>query len=148
MRTIDHDRLFKELLMTFFVEFVELFLPDMSKYLEKDSIEFVDKEIFTDVTAGEKREADLIVKCRFLGREAFFLIHIEHQSKREKDFARRMFFYFARLSEKFNLPVYSIALFSYDKPRTPEKNSYVVEFADDSAVETGPGEDTFVIRFC
>jgi len=71
--------------------------------LEADSLEFIDKEIFTDITAGARREADLLVKCRFQGRETFFLIHLEHQSKREKDFARRMFFYFARLTEKFAL---------------------------------------------
>jgi hypothetical protein len=81
---IDHDRLFKELLTTFFVDFIRLFLPEVYKYLETDSIEFIDKEIFTDVTSGEKREADLIVKCHFLGRETFFLIHLEHQSKRQK----------------------------------------------------------------
>jgi hypothetical protein len=132
---IDHDRLFKELLTTFFVDFIRLFLPEVYKYLETDSIEFIDKEIFTDVTSGEKREADLIVKCHFLGRETFFLIHLEHQSKRQKDFARRMFFYFARLHEKFGLPVYSIALFSYDKPRTQEKNVYVVEFPDRRTLE-------------
>src|SRR5712691_4518677 len=28
--TIDHDRLFKELLATFFVEFIDLFCPDLS----------------------------------------------------------------------------------------------------------------------
>jgi hypothetical protein len=135
MKDIDHDRLFKEILTTFFVEFIELFFPDVGKYLDVDSIQFMDKEIFTDVTSGEKREADLIVKCRFLGREFFFLIHTEHQSTREKDFARRMFFYFARLSEKYGLPVYSIALFSYDKPRNEEKNQYVVEFPDHKALE-------------
>src|SRR5205085_12062238 len=51
---MDHDRLFKELLTVFFVEFVELFLPDVAAYLDKDSIEFLDKEVFTDVTAGRK----------------------------------------------------------------------------------------------
>ncbi len=34
-QAIDHDRLFKELLTTFFVEFVEAFLPDVHAYLEK-----------------------------------------------------------------------------------------------------------------
>lgn len=87
MPKINHDRLFKELLSTFFVEFIELFFPQMIEYLEADSIQFVDKEIFTDITQGARREADLLVKCRFQGREAFFLIHLEHQSKREKDFA-------------------------------------------------------------
>lgn len=40
---IDHDRLFKELLTTFFVEFVELFLPEVSSYLERQSVKFLDK---------------------------------------------------------------------------------------------------------
>jgi len=135
MSRINHDRLFKELLSTFFVELIELFFPEMIEYLEADSIEFVEKEIFTDITAEARREADLLVKCRFQGREAFFLIHLEHQSKREKDFARRMFFYFARLSEKFALPVYPIALFSYDNPKSAEKSQYLLEFPDRKVVE-------------
>lgn len=73
---IDHDRLFKELLTTFFIEFLELFLPEVLAYLERDSIQFLDKEVFTDVTAGERYEADLIVKAKFRGQEAFFLIHV------------------------------------------------------------------------
>lgn len=36
---IDHARLFKELLTTFFVEFLELFLPEVLAYLERDSIQ-------------------------------------------------------------------------------------------------------------
>ena len=54
---IDHDRLFKELLSTFFVEFLELFFPDVSEYLERDSLVPMDKELFTDVTSGERYEA-------------------------------------------------------------------------------------------
>jgi hypothetical protein len=61
---IDHDRIFKELIKTFFVEFVELFLPDVYVDLDQGSIEFLDKEVFTDVTSGEKHEVDLIVKAR------------------------------------------------------------------------------------
>ena len=32
---MDHDRLFKELLSTFFLEFLELFLPDVSAALDR-----------------------------------------------------------------------------------------------------------------
>jgi hypothetical protein len=39
-----------------------------------------------------------------------------------------MFRYFARLSEKYDLPVYPIALFSYNTPHRPERNSYQIEF--------------------
>jgi hypothetical protein len=51
---MDHDRLFKELLTTFFYEFVELLLPEVSAYLEAGSVVFLDKEVFTDVTAGAR----------------------------------------------------------------------------------------------
>ena len=57
----ESDRLFKELLSTFFVEFLELFFPEVIAYLEPDSIKLMDKEIFTDLTAGEQYKADLVV---------------------------------------------------------------------------------------
>ena len=37
---IDHDRLFKELITTFFVEFLELFFPPVLAYLEQETLEF------------------------------------------------------------------------------------------------------------
>jgi len=125
---IDHDRLFKELITTFFVEFIELFLPDVATYLDRDSVKFLDKEVFTDVTAGEQYEADLVVQARFREQESFFLIHLEHQAQNQAQFSKRMFRYFARLYEKYDLPIYPIALFSYNSPRRPEPNNYQVEF--------------------
>jgi hypothetical protein len=53
---------------------------------------------------------------RFRSQEAFFLIHVENQAKAQSDFSKRMFRYFTCLYEKFALPVYPIALFSYDAP--------------------------------
>src|SRR5436190_4424035 len=127
---IDHDRLFKELLTTFFVEFVDLFFPAVSAYLEPGSLEFLDKEMFTDVTSGEKHEADIIVKARFRGGDAYFLLHVENQEEPQTVFPQRMFRYFARLHEKYALPVYPIALFTYDMPRRPEPDRYQVVFPD------------------
>ena len=132
---IDHDRLFKELLSTFFVEFLELFFPEVIAYLEPSSLEPLDKEIFTDVTAGERYEADVIVKARFTGKESFFLIHVENQASPQSEFGQRMFSYFARLSEKFAIPVYPVVIFSYDAPRRPEQNIYRVEFPDKVVLE-------------
>ncbi len=64
---IDHDHLFKELLTTFFWEFISLFFPAVTTYLERDSITFLDKELFSDVTSGERREVDLIAQAKFRG---------------------------------------------------------------------------------
>nr|WP_199330662.1 DUF4351 domain-containing protein [Microcoleus sp. FACHB-68] len=139
MDVIDHDRLFKELLSTFFVEFLELFFPEVIAYLDSNSLETVDKEIFTDVTAGEQYEADLVMKARFREQESFFLIHVENQASKQSEFSRRMFRYFARLYEKFGLPVYPIALFSYDAPQRPEPNFHRVEFPDKVVLEFNYG---------
>ena len=70
----------KALLTTFFVEFLDLFFPEVRQYLNRGSIEFLDKEVFTDIASGERHEVDLLVKAKFRGREAFFLIHVENQA--------------------------------------------------------------------
>jgi hypothetical protein len=132
---IDHDRLFKELLTTFFVEFIDLFLPEVAAYLDRDHFDFLDKEVFTDVTSGDRHEADLVVKARFRRQEAFFLLHLENQAAPEPQFAKRMFRYFARLHEKHDLPVYPIALFTYDAPQRPEADEYRVAFPDKAVLK-------------
>ncbi len=43
--TIDHDRLFKESLSTFFIEFLELLLPRVANTIESLSIVFLQQEI-------------------------------------------------------------------------------------------------------
>jgi len=126
---IDHDRLFKELLTEFFGDFVDLFLPELAGYLDKASLVFLDKEIFTDVTAGATHEADLVVRARFCGQDSFFLVHLEHQAQAQRDFGRRMFRYFARLHDKHAMPVYPIVLFSHGSNR-PEPDHYEVAFPD------------------
>src|SRR4028119_782052 len=127
---IDHDRLFKELLSIFFSEFIELFLPDVAGYIERNSISFLNQEIFTNITSGERREVDLLAQVRFRGQETCFLIHLENQSYFQAGFERRMFHYFARLDEKYSLPIYPVVIFSFDTPQRLEPHRYQVEFPD------------------
>jgi len=121
-KSIDHDQLFKQLLTTFFLEFLELFTP-----------EILPLEYFTDIQAGERKAMDVIIRVNLLGRpnapassRVSVVVNCEHQSSSEPDFQRRLFFYFAQLHRKYLQPVYPIALFSFDKPYRPEKNSYQV----------------------
>jgi hypothetical protein len=103
--------------------------------IEAGSLTFLDKELFTDLSAGDRHEVDLLAKCRLRGqtgngREAFFLIHVETQASAQPDFAERMFRYFARLSERHRLPVYPVALLTYDAPLRPEPDQYEVTISD------------------
>ena len=131
---IDHDRLFKELISTFFREFVALFLPDVMAQIEPASLILIDKEIFTDVTSGERYEADLVARGELKNQASSFIVHIEHQSRSEANFGMRMFRYFARLHEKHALKVYPVVVFSYNAPKRPEPNTYQVEFLGDEVM--------------
>ncbi len=61
--------------------------------------------------------------------------YVETQSTPQAEFSQRMFRYFARLHEKHNLPVYPIAVFSYDAPLRPEPTRYRVAFPDTTVLE-------------
>ncbi|MGI0487058.1 DUF4351 domain-containing protein [Pantanalinema rosaneae CENA516] len=80
------------------------------------------------MTAGEKYETDLLVKAKVQNQDSFFLIHLEHQAQHQSAFDKRMFRYFARLYEKYDLPIYPIALLSFDSPKTLQNNTHQIKF--------------------
>ena len=132
---IDHDQLFKELLSTFFFEFIELFLPEVAEYLEREPITFLQQEYFTDIITGERKIIDLLALVRFRGQETCFIIHVENQSSSEANFTRRMFFYFAKLHQEHLLPIYPVVVFSFDEPKREESKQYQVEFPNLKVLE-------------
>lgn len=130
MANINHDQLFKELLTTFFVEFLDLFFPVVLEYLDPDTISFIDKELFTDVTQGEKKTLDIVASAKFQQQNYSFLIHIENESRSNTDFNHRLFRYFCTLFLKYNRPIYPIVVFSYDSPQRLDRSNFVIEFPD------------------
>ncbi len=127
MSKIDHDQIFKKLLTTFFLEFLDLFFPEVLGYLDLDSVEFIDKELFTDLVEGEKKVLDVVALAKFQEQNYSFLIHVEAQSSNQTDFSQRFFKYFCSLYLKYNRPIYPIVVFSYDSPQRQEKDVFTVE---------------------
>ncbi len=134
---IDSDQLFKELLTTFFADFLALFFPELLAALDITSLEFSDKEYFTELVTGERRAADIVAKAKFQGREVFFLTHIENQGDihNQKNFQQREFFYAADLHRQTGLPVYSIAVLYGNQPKRPHQGLYRMEFPGHVALE-------------
>jgi hypothetical protein len=132
---MDHDDNFKTILTTFFVEFVEAFVPKLAMYLDPISLEFLDKEVFAGLSRSKKQNADIVVKARFKETETFLLVHIENQASKRAEFPKRMFRYFARLHERYDLPVYPIVIFSYDLPQLPEPCEYKIDFPDRTVLD-------------
>ena len=125
---IDHDQTFKELISTFFLEFLELFLPEIAQTIDPNSITFLQQEYFADLVEGEEKVIDLLAEVKQAGREATFLVHIEAQAASQANFNRRMFYYFARLHQRHGKDIYPIVIFSFDQPYRAEKDDYRVEF--------------------
>jgi len=118
------------------MEFIQSFLPETAKYIDPDFIEFLDKETFAGIRSRGRREVDIVAKVRFKDQtEAFFLIHIENQSSYSGDIPKRMFQYFIRLTEKYNLPVYPVLILSYDTPTTQAPSVYKVAFPDKTVLQ-------------
>lgn len=138
---IDHDAIFKALLSTFFLDFLELFLPQVLAYSEPSELSLEPtetvREIFSPLAPGKKKVADLVARLSFRDQSACFLLHVESQSSAssQEDFRWRMFHYFARLHEKYHLPVYPIALLTFDEPKQVQDNRYVVSFPDRQVLE-------------
>lgn len=123
-----HDRLFKELLTSFFYQFLELFFPDLAQLIDRSHPPiFLDKESFGELPGDSRREKDLVVRVRLHYGEACFIVHIEHEAQNNTDFPQRMHLYFARLLERYGPPIYPIAVFSKRSRKTRE-GRYLLTF--------------------
>ncbi len=126
--TINHDQSFKELISTFFMEFVELFLPELAKDIDPDSIRFLPQEYFADLVEGDEKIIDLLVEVKLAGQDKTFLFHVEAQSYGDSSIRRRMFYYLARLHQNYVKDIYPIVIFSFDQPYRAESDTLKIEF--------------------
>jgi len=126
-RYTDHDQLFKELIHTFFAEFLELFFPEVHKYIDFSAIRPLSEEVFTDLLGGESRRADIVIEAKLKGEETILIIHVEPQSYYQTNFHERMYLYFSLLYNKYRKPILPIAVFTYDKNYN-EKNEFTMSF--------------------
>ncbi|GAB4111749.1 MAG: DUF4351 domain-containing protein [Roseiflexaceae bacterium] len=128
--TLSHDALFKLLLSEFFREFLALFAADIEQQLSDGWI-FLDKELFVDLVMPDRREADLVIQVRLVGDQSAepltILIHIEHQAQEDSQLDRRMFRYFARFYDRYELPIVPIAICSYRLPRRSAANAHQMQ---------------------
>ncbi len=130
MMSIDHDGIFKQLLREFFVEFLELFVPDALALIDPDKLTFLPQELFANLLDPDRRAADLVVQTPFRGQPATFIVHLEHQAQVDETLHARMFRYFARFHDHYAVPVYPIVLCSYHSPKRPAADRYGLRFPD------------------
>ncbi len=135
MMKLNHDARFKELISNLFIKFIALFFPDLQKQIDDKALEFLDKEFFTGILSDYRREADIVVKTRFRGADAYFIVLVEGQGRPEADFGQRLFFYVALLHLREKVPVYPIIVFYNPRIKKPQPDTYQIKVGEEVILE-------------
>jgi hypothetical protein len=109
---VPYDQLLKDLLRTFFAEFLQRFFPESAAHLELGRITFLEQEAAIDLGQGRRRTLDLVAEVGTReGPPELVLVHVELQARPEPDFPERMFEYYALLRRRHRIPVLPIAVY-------------------------------------
>jgi hypothetical protein len=108
------DSPWKEILEAYFQDFILFFFPQIHADIDwSRGYDFLDQELMQvvrDASLG-KRLADKLVRVwKLSGEETWVLVHIEVQSQEESNFSERIFVYYYRLRDKYDLPIVSLAI--------------------------------------
>ncbi|MFZ4802599.1 MAG: hypothetical protein ACOYLR_11690 [Chlorobium sp.] len=128
----NYDSPWKEAIEHYYPEFMAFYFPDASVTIDWSkkytSLDNELRAIFPEAKVSN-RVVDKLVQVELLqGTETWLYIHIEVQSTRRSDFARRMFVYNYRIFDKYDKPVASLAILA-DRDRQWRPNSWGFAFA-------------------
>ena len=118
---VDYDNNWKEVVEKQLANVVSFFLPNFHPHVDwTRKPEFLEQEmriIRRNTQKGRKKIVDKLVKVWLkTGEEYWILIHIEIESSDKVGFNKRMFTYFSRAYDKFNVPIVALALLVGEKP--------------------------------
>jgi hypothetical protein len=106
-----HDQLAKDLVRTFFREFLGLAAPETAARLRLEEPSFLDTQSFTDWPTGRRRELDLLVRIPSRPEgQAPVLVHVEIERKARTGMDLRMWLYYMQLRLRHGLLVVPILL--------------------------------------
>jgi len=127
----DYDHLWKDVITDLFEEFLLFFSPELYEQVNFTiPPAFLEQELKTISPESDSnhRISDKLVKLKlYTGEEQWVYVHVEIQGDVKGDFSKRMFQYFYRILDKFDQPVYAIAIFTSKNP-TNKLDSYRYHF--------------------
>ena len=112
------DSAWKDILNVWFYEFMLFFYPELAEKIDWSAgYETLDKElqmITTQAMLG-KRFVDKLMKVKSQqGKELWVLLHIEVQGEKQIHFEKRLFEYYYRLYDRYNIPIVTLAVLADD----------------------------------
>jgi hypothetical protein len=108
-----YDERLKELLQTFFAEFMESFFPEFAARLDLTRVSFLNKEAFTAIGSGGPQIMDLVAETPLKdgsGSE-MVLILVELAGRRRPLTPKQLYDYYALLRRDHQLPVIPILVY-------------------------------------
>ena len=118
---MDYDSPWKEALDVYFEPFLKLCFAELAAQIDWSlAPRMLDKELLQIAPQSElgSRAVDKLVEVKLLsGGTGWLLVHLEVQSQRDTDFARRMFVYFYRIRDKYDKNVVSLAVLGDGEPK-------------------------------
>ena len=123
----NNDILWKGIIEDLLEDFLRFFFPEVEFDLRK-GYSFLDKELQEMYLAqGEKHETRRVDKLIKLftrtGKERWVLIHIEVQGYKDRNFPKRVFQYYYRITDAYKKPVSTLVIFT-DSDRSYKPSEY------------------------
>lgn len=117
---IDFDNNWKEAIEKHAYEAIAFLMPDLYPQIDTSRTPvFLEQEmrnIKRKTLKGRKRIVDKLIKVWLkTGEERWLLIHIEIESSDEDGFGKRMYIYFSRAFDKYDVVIVALALFVGEK---------------------------------
>ena len=128
-----NDLLWKAALEDLFDDFLRFFYPEADQLFDLEkAFEYLDKELDQlfppEHDKYAPRYVDKLVKVfTKQGIEEWILIHVEVQSYKDHDFAKRMFQYYYRILDQYDKPITAFAIFA-DSDKNFHPKYYEREF--------------------
>jgi predicted transposase YdaD len=114
---VHYDELWKNIIEKLFPHFMAFFMPELSADVDlSKGYVFLDKELQKIKLKGKKGKkfTDKLAKVHLKdGTEKWLLIHVEVQGEHEADFGQRMFKYFYRIYDKYDVDITALAVLTY-----------------------------------
>lgn len=108
------DSPWQKIIELYFQDFLQFFFPQIHQDINwTQGFEFLDKEfhrVIRTASSGTQLVDKLVKVWTVPGQETWVLIHIEVQSQKQSDFARRMYVYNYRIFDHYNKMVGSLAI--------------------------------------
>ncbi len=113
------DEAWKHVLNVYFQSFMCFFFPDLAKKIDwAAGYEMLDQELLKIASDSviSARRVDKLIKVKSLdGQHCLVLLHVEVQNTKDKHFEPRLFQYFYRLCDLYDLPVLTLAILADDR---------------------------------